>query len=123
MANALKLYTSDSNGVTYADPLDPSYQVRFKFSSNRKNLNGTQVDNHITEIIYSDLSCVSDACNPSLNKSMDTLSVRLRISGSTASVDQLKKIIADMAAQVNTWTAEDILIGFRPTTVPSRTTE
>lgn len=122
MTKSLKIYNTDASGVVYADPLDPSYQVRFKFSKTRKSLAGQQVDNHVTEIIYSDLVCVSDSCNLTLAKANDTVSVRLRISGATQSVSSLKTIIADMAAQVSTWADEDILIGFRPTTVPTRTT-
>lgn len=114
--STLKLYSTQSNGVTYSDPMDPDYQVRFKTTSSPKNLDGQRVQNFVTEIAVSDTHDVEVG-----NKVVqDTLSVRLRISGAGVSVGELKKIVADLAAQVNTWASEDVLLGFNPETAPVR---
>lgn len=114
-----QLYTSDAFGSTYVDPADPNFSVRFKTSRNRKSLNGVSVDNFVTEIIVSDLFPVSVN---SVNAN-DTLAVRLRVSGSEASQARLKQILASVATQIPAWSEENVMLGFRPTTLPLNPTE
>lgn len=116
MSSTLKLYSTQSNGVTYSDPVDPDYQVRFKTTSSPKNLDGQRVQNYVTEIAMSNTHDV----NVGSKVVQDTLSVRLRISGAGVSVSALKKMVSDLASQVNTWAGEDVLLGFNPETAPVR---
>lgn len=122
MNKTLKVLSQDTNGITFADPADPSYTVRFKFSSNRKSIQGNAVENHITEIIVNTNNPVA-VCPGDTSCALEAVSVRLRASGSSLSVPTLKKIITDLSSQLDTWTSEDVLVGFRPTTAPIRTTE
>lgn len=116
MPQTLKIKTRDSYGVTFADPTDPNYSVRFKSTSGKKKIGNISADNYVTEIIYSDLNPVT----LNTETANDTLSVRLRVSGTGMSVTQLKNIISDMAAQLDTWASEDVLTGFDPVTAPVR---
>lgn len=113
---ALKRLTRSDNGVIFADPADPNYTVRFKFSSGRKTIDGSRVDNNIAEIIISDLNTVNVGSNKSI---VDSLSVRIRVSGSSLSHARQKAIIAALTKDLAKWASEDVLIGFEPTTVPS----
>lgn len=114
MSNLTQLLTNDAYGVTFADPTDPNFTVRFKTVRNRKNLNGVSVDNYITEIIASDGNEVSVG-NTS---AMDTLAVRIRMSGSDLSKQRLEAIVKGLASQISSWTDENVFLGFRPETVP-----
>ena len=109
-----QLLTNDAYGVTFADPTDPDFTVRFKTTRNRKNLSGIQVDNFVTEIIINDLSAITVGSTTT----KDTLAVRIRTSGSDLSHARLKAILAKAASQVSSWNSENVLLGFRPTTVP-----
>lgn len=103
------------DGPVYADPLKPNYQVRFKTTSAQKSLDGVRVTNYVTEIIISDVNpIVVGALNPN-----DTLSVRLRVSGSSESMTRLKAIINNLGTQVATWGTENAFLGFDPLTVPT----
>ena len=119
MPQTLKIKTRDSYGVTFADPTDPNYSVRFKSTSGKKKIGNINADNYVTEIIYSDLNAVS----LNTETANDTLSVRLRISGTGMSMTQLKQIVSDLAAQVDTWASEDVFTGFDPATPPVRNHE
>lgn len=110
----LKLHTVQSNGSTWVDPTDPDFSVRFRTNSTPKNLNGVRVTNQISEIIINDVFPITVGSDTA----QDALSVRLRCSGSIESIDRLKVIIANLAAQVDSWTGEDVLLGFQPTTAP-----
>lgn len=114
MAN-LRLLTRQQNGVTYANPEDPNYQVRFKTSIGRKSISGITVDNYITEVIISDLNTVQIG-TASIN---DALSVRIRVSGSGASRARLGKILDALAKDITKWNSEGVLAGFEPATVPT----
>lgn len=110
----LQLYSQQTNGVTYADPLDPDYTVRFKTASSGKSLNGVNTTNYSTEIIINDSHGISVS---SVNAN-DSLSVRVRVSGSLGSMSRLAQIVGILSAQLPTWVSENVLVGFQPTTVP-----
>lgn len=109
-----QIKTRDAFGVTYADPLDPDFSVRFKTNVSRKSLNGVNVDNYITEVIINDTNEISVG-STSAN---DAIAVRLRVSGSVNSQDRLKAIIAQLALQVDAWGTENAFLGFEPSTAP-----
>lgn len=103
------------DGPVYADPLKPDYNVRFKTTSSPKSLDGVRVNNYVTEIIISDVHPIVVG---SVNTN-DTLSVRLRVSGSSESMTRLKAVINNLGTQVSSWGTENVFLGFDPTTVPS----
>jgi hypothetical protein len=110
----LQLYSQQTNGVTYADPLDPDFTVRFKTNSSGKSLNGLQTTNYATEIIVNDVHGIT------INGigANDALSIRVRVSGSVASVDRLAEMLGAVASQLSTWASENVLVGFQPSTLP-----
>lgn len=115
--NTLQLYSQQSNGVTYCDPANPNFTVRFKTTSSQKVLDGLKVQNYISEIAANDNHSVvvgSQAVS-------DALSVRIRTSGSLHSKARIKQMLIDLAAKVDTWEGENVLIGFVPTTAPVNT--
>lgn len=109
-----QLLTRDAYGVTYADPLDRDFTVRFKTVNNRKNLNGIAVDNFLTEIIVNDLNDIDVSGQPA----RDALSVRVKVSGSDLSKGRLGAILSSIATQLPAWESENVLLGFSPVTVP-----
>lgn len=111
----MKLLSRQPNGVTFANPNDPDFQVRFKHTSNRKTIDGIAVDNHISEIIISDLNAVVFG-QRTIN---DSLSVRVRVSGSSLSQERLKAILTSLISDLPKWTNESVLVGFSPETAPS----
>lgn len=113
---SLKLLNRQSNGVTYANPQDVNYTVRFKHSKSMKTLAGVSMANHVAEIIVSDVHTVSPATNASAN---DALSLRIRISGSEVSAERLQKIVASIGPQLSKWVTEGVFVGFEPTTLPT----
>lgn len=114
MSNSTQFLNSDAYGSTFVDPTDPNFSVRFKTTRNRKNLNGIAVDNFVTEIIVSDLEPITVGSTDA----NDTLAVRVRVSGSEYSHARLQAILASVAEQIPTWNTENVLLGFRPSTVP-----
>lgn len=115
--NTLQLYSQQSNGVTYCDPLNPNMTVRFKTTSSQKVLDGIKVPNYITEIAANDSHVVVIGAQ----SVSDALSVRIRTSGSLHSKARIKQMLIDLAAKVDTWENENVLIGFVPTTAPVNT--
>lgn len=115
----LKLFSQQPNGTVWADSSDPNYTVRFKTSSAPKILDGQRTMNHVTEII------VNDTSNVTIGAKVvpDALSVRVRASGSTEAQPDLAQALRDVAAQLDTWIGEDVLLGFAPGTAPERTVE
>lgn len=111
---ALQKLRSDATGVTYADPSDRDYTVRFKFSSAMKSLSGVPVLNQVSEIIINDMS---DATVGS-ETVQEALSIRIKVSGSSASSVRKKALVDAAAAQLATWGTENVWEGFEPTTVP-----
>lgn len=115
--NTLALYSQQSNGVTYCDPLDPDLTVRFKTTSAQKVIDGIKVQNYICEIAANDNHQITIGSNTAV----DALSVRIRTSGSLHSKVRLKQMLLDLAAKVDTWGTENVLIGFNPVTAPINT--
>lgn len=112
--SSTQLLTSDQYGSTFADPADPNFTVRFKTVRNRKMLDGSPVDNYVTEIIINDLSDTTIG-----NKTVaEALSIRFRVSGSELSMARLQAIANSLASQIPTWSTENVLLGFRPVTAP-----
>ena len=114
MTTSLKLFSQQPNGVTYANPDKPDFSVRFKTTSQAKLLDGVRTTNYITEIIANDVNPV-DVGSKNLN---DAVSVRIRLSGAVQSMDRVKEIVGNLATQLPTWAAEDVFIGFQPSTLP-----
>lgn len=110
----LRSISKDAYGVTYADPVDPDFRIRFKNSTVGKNLNGVHTTNHISEVIVSDVSAV-DLGGVAAN---DTISIRVRISGALESNERKIALVKSIAAQLDVWVDEHILTGFPPETLP-----
>lgn len=106
--------TRDANGVTFADPTDPDFTVRFKTKRSSKGLNGINVENYLTEIIINDDHDIKKGDV----SAVEALSVRIRVSGSASSMPRLEAILASIAGQIPAWSDENVLLGFEPTTVP-----
>lgn len=114
-----KLLSHDANGVTFADPTDPDFTVRFKTTRNRKLLNGMPVDNFIHEIIVSDLNEVEVKGQAAV----DTLAFRIRVSGSSLSHDRMIAVLKSIVGQVPVWADNDVILGFEPTVAPINPSE
>lgn len=110
----LQLYSQQPNGVTYALPNNPNCTVRFKTSSNPKTLDGKRVTNYVTEIMMNDLHPLTLG-SVTVN---DALSVRIRVSGSAESMDRLVEMVSNLESKLSAWMTENVLTGFRPTTLP-----
>lgn len=110
-----QLYSSNANGSTYADPARPQFQVRFKTVKAPKNLDGLKTDNVITEIICTDKNTVTKD-NATAD---DSISVRVKLSGSQLSHERLKEILTNMAAELPTFANENVIQGFAPVNPPS----
>lgn len=110
-----QILTRDAYGVTYANPTNPDFRVRFKTTSSQKSLNGVSVMNFVTEIIVNDNAPVTLG-NTSAN---DPIAVRIRVSGSLASAARRDAILKSIAAQLGTWTNENVFAGFEPATAPN----
>lgn len=111
---SLQKLRSDATGVSYADPSDPDFTYRFKYSNSVKSLSGIPVQNNVTEIIINDTSDVTLGSETV----PEALSVRLKVSGSYASKARKNAILAALAIQIDTWAAENVYEGFEPTTAP-----
>lgn len=111
-----QVQTRDAYGTTYADPNDVNFIVRFKHTSTRKSLGTTTTENHVLDIIVNDLHDVATGTNTT---SADSLSVRVRISGSSKSDARLGAIVAQIAAQLPSWVKDDkVHLGFEAKTAP-----
>lgn len=109
-----QLYKRDANGIAFADPAAPGFQVRFKTTKASKRLDNLKTNNVVTEIIINDNNTVSkDAATAD-----DPLSIRIRTSGSELSHDRLSAILKGVALQLPNWADENVLLGFEPSTVP-----
>lgn len=111
----MKKLRSDATGVTYADPTDPDFTCRFKFSTAKKTIDGNSVTNQVTEIIYNVPNDVAiGSCTAS-----DPISVRVKISGSHLSESRIAAILDCFCHDCPTWQTEGVLTGFEPTTAPT----
>lgn len=113
-----QLYSRGANGLTFADPTDPNYTMRFKSTQSRKNLNGQQVVNFVEDIIVNDLVPVTLGTG----SANDSVSVRLRVSGSAESHARVKAIVKSLAAQLPAWADSNVLLGFEPSEAPDTPT-
>lgn len=113
-----QLYSRDANGVTFANPADPDYTIRFKNTQTRKSLAGVQVVNHVEEIVVNDLFPVTLG-NTTAN---DSVSVRIRVSGSALAHERVKAILKSVAAQLPAWADGNVALGFEPTVPPATPT-
>lgn len=110
-----QLYSRKANGVTYSDPARPSFTVRLKTTLSPKTLDGLKTNNVVTEIIVNDkITITKDGAT-----SDDPVSVRVRISGSQLSHNALKHILQGLGPQLTTWSNQNVVLGFEPTTVPT----
>lgn len=114
--NTTSIYRRDANGITYSSPASPDFLVRLKTTKRPKVLDNLRTDNVATEIIISDKHLVSR----DNSTADDLLSVRIRVSGSVLSHDRLKEILTGVAAQLPTWAAENVVLGFEPNTPPNK---
>lgn len=112
--SSTQIKTRDAYGVTYADPADPDFTVRFKTTTSNKVLNGNSVPNYVTEVI------ANDAVNVALGTQtlIDNVSVRVRVSGSKLSDARKKAVLKSVATQLASWADEAVFSGFEPVTVP-----
>lgn len=110
-----QILTRDATGVTFANPTDPDYRVRFKTTSSQKSLNGVSVMNFVTEIIVNDNVQVALG-NTTAN---DPVAIRIRVSGSLASARRRDAILKSVALQLATWANENVFAGFEPKTAPN----
>lgn len=110
-----QILTRDAYGVTYANPTDPDYRVRFKTTSSQKSLNGVSVMNFVTEIIVNDNVQVALG-NTTAN---DPVAIRIRVSGSLASASRRDAILKSIASQLASWANENVFAGFEPKTAPN----
>lgn len=109
-----QVLSRDANGVTFADPADPDFRVRFKTTQSNKQLNGVTVPNYVTEIIVNDTVPVTLG-STSAN---DAVAIRIRLSGSIASLARRKAILKSVAGQLGVWADENVMTGFEPATPP-----
>lgn len=108
-------FRDNADGVTFVDPTETDFTVRFKTTANPKSLGDARVQNYISEIIINDLNNVTVAGATV----QDAVSVRLRVSGAAESMARIKAIVDNLATQIGTWETENVFLGFEPTTVPT----
>lgn len=114
MSNTTQIKTRDAYGVTYADPADTDFTVRFKTTTANKTLAGQTVQNNVSEIIVNDI--VTAAVGSA--QVTDNVSVRIRVSGSRLSDARKSAILKSVAAQLPAWADQHVLSGFDPVTAP-----
>lgn len=109
---SMQIIATDQFGVTYANPQDPDFQIRFKTTSARKSVDGISMQNYVSEVIITD-NHKKDATAPN-----EALSVRLRTSGSTENKDRLYKLIKFLAQNLDQFETDSVFYGFRPSVAP-----
>lgn len=111
-----QLYSSNADGVIYAAPAAPAFTVKFRTTKKGKILDGLKTDNVKTEIIVNDKNTVTKD-----NATADDLvSIRVSVSGSVLSHARLQEILKGIAAQLPLWADENVILGFAPTSVPTK---
>lgn len=115
MSKQLKLKFRDANGLTYGDPSDSTFTVRFKRNQSSKTLDGNQVINQVSEIIWN--------CAPLVevgdDTSRDYMSIRVRVSGADVSLAKRKALLAQVAKDLAVYATDDTIAGFDPTIAPT----
>lgn len=110
-----KVQKTENTGIVYANPADPDNTVRLKHANQAKSLNGVSVTNQVTEVIVNDSA---DITVGGVN-AVDALSIRVRISGSLQATARKKALLIALMSTLTTWSEEDVLKGFNPSSVPS----
>jgi hypothetical protein len=111
----LQVLKTEPTGVVYADPAEPDLTVRFKNTSRAKSLSGVPTTNYTTEIIINDDNTVTIGGSDVV----DALSVRIRVSGTSASAARIKELLGMAADGLEQWSDEHVFIGFTPVTAPA----
>lgn len=106
-----KLQSVDANSVTFADPTDISHTLRVKNNRTPKTLYGVQLTNNRIEFIENDTALRSNGDK----QVKEPLSVRVVISGSIESEDELTQMWANSKVNVDSAIADGALKGFKPT--------
>lgn len=114
MSSNTQLLFHDRNGQVFSDPSAPSYTVRFKTTNSTKKVDRASLSNYVSEIIVNDKNAVTVG-DATVN---DSVSIRIRTSGSDLSQDRIKAILLSIGTQLEAWTNENVLLGFEPSTVP-----
>lgn len=110
----LKKLRADANSVTFADPLDPAFTIRFKTAQASKTIDGLRLSNFVTEIIANDSKPVTVG-SKTVN---EPVSVRVKSSSSPESMTRTAAILKQIASQIDQWVLENYLTGFEVVTLP-----
>lgn len=109
-----KVLRREPNSVTFSDPLDPNFTVRFKTTTSPKSVDGLRLQNYVTEIIINDSVAIIDGTKTV----RDPISARIKCSGSPEGHQRLKAILLSAASQLDEWIDEDVLLGYEVVTAP-----
>lgn len=111
----MRILNRSVNGITYSNPTLPDYIKRIKHTSGRKTIDGTALNNVITEYICNGLAKYKVG-----DKTIsEPVSVRLRVSGSTQAEAVVKAMIISLASDTAKLVEEKVFTGFEPVTPPS----
>lgn len=111
-----QLLSHNPNGVTYGSADFPDFSVRFKTVRTPKRLDSLRTVNLATEIIINDKKAVTkDQATAD-----DSVSVRIRCSGSALSHERLSEILKGVSTQLPIWADENVILGFEPKTLPAK---
>lgn len=109
----MQIIATDQYGVTYADPADPDFQIRFKTLSARKSVDGKSLVNYVSEVI------ITDSHRVGVDSPNEALSVRMRTSGSIENKAQVYALVDFLANNISQFKTDSVFYGFRPSTAPS----
>lgn len=107
----LRYLTADQRSFTFADPSNARNTLRVIVDRSDKTMNGIKLQNVSSQFISNKQGRVVDGDNVA----NDALSLRLSISGSTASASEIAQMWADLKANVDLAIA-DVTSGFPVTT-------
>lgn len=111
-----KVKDRDQFGVTFADPTLPNDTTRVKQESKTKVISGVSLDNNTLEVVA--LRAVPVKPDGSVT---ETLSVRIKVSGSSLNQAAARDLAKDVMAATTVWLDEDVFVGFDPQTSPNYT--
>lgn len=109
-----KVKDRDQFGVTFADPASPNDTTRVKQETKTKTINGISLDNNTLEIVG-----LRSAPVKSDGSVTETISVRIKVSGSSLNQAAARDLAKDVMAATTAWLDEDVFVGFDPLTVPN----